>query len=297
MSADGGGRDVWLSWDGGSVFLRGDRPADLGLFVSGDGIEGWEGSPEAKVDLSERSSGDGAHPVDGRLVLYAARTVTVPFYAHGSSRAHVLSLLEEVGRALHRVVRLRVADADRDTFCEGYVATSVEPAWRGDLAEGELTVVCADPRRYSTRLRTAVISPAGASTGGLCYGDGMAGLCYGGALAGLCYGDGAADGRNVAVLDNAGNATCLPTLSCTGPFPDGVTVHSGSSVLSYGSPVGSVPVVLDSLGRTATVGGVDQSRALVRRGFPEVPPGGSVAVSLQSPGTGFCVVSWRDTYI
>ena len=43
------------------------------------GLSGWLSSPDAKVDLTERLAGDGAHDVQDAQILYAARTVTIEY--------------------------------------------------------------------------------------------------------------------------------------------------------------------------------------------------------------------------
>lgn len=286
------GRDVYLEWDGGSVHLRGGRPGEYGLFVSGDGIDGWDSAPEAKVEMSERQSADGAHAIDERMVLYAARTVVVSFHAHGRDRSDVRALLRSVSAACHRLVRLRVVDADEDTYVTGYVRPVIEPEWRDRWATGEIEVVCADPRRYSTNQLSVTLMPLAASSGGLFFGDELKGLVFD-----LDYGSVASDARNVAVLENDGTSTSYPVITAYGQMPSGLTLYAGDLVLAYSQPIGNVPLVLDCLECTATVGGTDVSRSLTSRGFPSVPPGGSVAVSLQSPGTGFVSVTWHHTYI
>ena len=285
------GRDVYLEWDGGSVHLRGDRPGAPGLFVSGEGIDGWDSAPEVKASLTERQSADGAHSIDERRVLYAARTVVVSFHAHGRSRSEVVSLLRSLGAACHRLVRLRVVDAEEDTYAVGYVRPVVEPDWFDRWATGELEVVCPDPRRYSTRARTATLMPASKGSGGLSFGEGRTGLVFD-----LDFGEGAA-AENYATLRNDGTSTAYPTITCHGGFPDGLTLLCGGQTQAYSLPVAGAPLVLDCLSCSASVGGTDVSRWLASRGFPSVPPGGDVGISLQAHGTGFVSVEWRDTYI
>lgn len=291
MSAPGG-RDVHITWGGGEVFLRGRSPDRYGLFVSGDGIEGWDSAPEAKVALTERQAGDGAHEVDERLVLYSARTVVVHFHAHGADRDAVTAQFRQVSAACHRIVRLRVVDGDQDTYVTGYVRPDIEAEWFGNWGTGEIEVVCADPRRYSTVERTANLLPLSAGSGGLFYGGSRTGLVYP-----LDYGEQAADAMNVATLGNAGTSTAYPVISCYGSFPGGVEIHCGGLRLSYSEPVGAVPLVIDCLSGTASIGGTDVTRNLASRGFPSVPAGGSVTLTLQSSGTGFVTVTWHDTYI
>lgn len=286
------GRDVYLTWPDGEVFLRGRSPSEFGLFVNGDGIEGWDSSPEAKVDLFERQAGDGAHDIDEKLVLYSARTVVVNFHAHGVDRDEVTRMFREVSSACHRIVKVRVIDGSQDTFVNGYVRPDIEARWDGSWGTGSITVVCPDPRRYSTGERRADLLPLSSGSGGLFYGEEAGGLVYP-----LDYGGQGTVAMNVATCHNGGTSTAYPTIYCHGSFPDGVSIHCGDLLLEYDRPVGGVPLVIDCLSGTASVGGTDVTRGLSSRGFPSIPPGGSVTMTLQSSGTGFVTVSWRDTYI
>ena len=285
------GRDVYITWGDNEVYLRGRQPDELGLFVSGDGIEGWDSAPDAKVDMTERQAGDGAHSIDERQVLYSARTVIVNFHAHGADRDDTTALLRRVSAACHHIVRLRVVDGTQDTYVTGYVQPTVEAEWFGYMATGQIEVVCADPRRYSTQEHTANLIPLSNGSGGLFYGDSKAGLVYP-----LDYGESASDARNIATVENAGTSEAYPTIWCYGSM-DGIEIHSGERRLVYSQPVTGVPVSIDCLNGTASVAGTDTTRYLTSRGFPSIPAGGSALISLQSYGTGFCTVSWHDTYI
>ena len=286
-----GGRDVYLTWDGGGAYLRGHSPGDYGLFVSGDGIEGWESSPEAKVSMTEMQAGDGAYPVDGRDVLYSARTVSINFHAHGRDRSHVQELMAEVSRACHRIVELRVVDAYQDTFCTGYVQPEFEAEWHGNWATGVLTVVCADPRRRATDALTFALAPGTGSDGGVVFDSG-------GCLAWDVRFGGESGVTNTATMTNGGTSTAYPVMTAVGDFPDGFRiVCSDGGEISYPEPLSWQPVRFDSLTRTASINGVDVTRRLSSRHFPTVPPGGSATVSLFASGNGAVEVEVRDTYI
>lgn len=287
-----GGREVYLTWDGGEVHLRGHSPGETGLFVSGDGIEGWDSSPDAKVQMTEMQTGDGAHAVSEGDVLYSARTVTINFHAHGETRSEVTRMLRSISEACHRLVRLRVVDADHDTYCVGYVQPGVEPKWWREWATGAVTVVCPDPRRLSTEVRRIQLFPVAGVSGGLFYGDGGEGLVYP-----LNYGASAETLQNVGTLTNAGTSPAYPVVIVTGPIEGGLRVDSDSGSVAYSQPVGGVQLTLDSLTRTASVAGLDVSRNLTSRGFPVVPAGGSLSVNFQAYGTGWATVEWHDTYI
>lgn len=286
------GRDVYIDWGSSEVHLRGDRPGDTGLFVSGDGIEGWDSSPDAKVDMTEMQTGDGAHAVSEKDILYSARTVTINFVAHGETRSDVISMLRSISSACHNLVRLRVVDSDDDTYCTGYVQPGVDPTWWREWATGAITVVCPDPRRLSTQSHVTQLFPVGSVSGGLFYGESGDGLIYP-----LNYGSSAETLQNVGTLVNEGTSTAYPVISVTGPIDGGLRVDWDGGSVAYSQPVRGVPLTLDSLTRTASIAGLDVSRNLTSRGFPSIPPGGSVSVNFQAYGTGWATLEWHDTYI
>ena len=150
------------------------------------------------------------------------------------------------------------------------------------------------PERLSWDARRFQLVPAWDAGLGLSYGSGDAGLAYP-----LSYGRSAVDARNVCTLVNNGSSRAYPVFTVQGPWPDGVqlTFPGRDMSLDYSQAVGSVPLVLDSRSRAASIGGLDVSRNLRQRGFPTVPPGGSVAVNLQSVGDGYVTVECRDTYM
>lgn len=287
-----GGRDVYITWDDKSVHIRGHSPGETGLFVSGDGIDGWDSSPDAKVSMTEMQTGNGAFPVSEQDVLYGARTVTINFHAHGSDRSETVSLMRSISEACGHIVSVRVVDADDDTFCRGYVQPGFEAEWYQDWATGVLTVVCPDPRRYSTDRHVMQLFPTGSASGGLLYGDGGDGLVYP-----LNYGSSAEAMQNVGTLVNEGTSPSYPVITVTGPMDARLRIDCGDRSIVYTQPVRGVPLVIDFLSRTASVGGLDTSRNLESRGFSPVPAGGSLSLSLQSTGSGWATVEWRDTYI
>lgn len=284
---------VELSADGLSVRLNGTGgPSTDGLCVSADGIEGWYSTPDAKVSMTEMQTGDGAHAIQEQDVLYSARTVTVEWFSSGGSRAGALAGVERLLSLAHRLVTLRVVDADSDTWATGYVQVGVDAGVANGIETGTLTVVCADPRRYSTEAHRLQMLPSTYGTsGGLSYGEG------GGLVYDLTYGEFEGTLQNVATLTNAGTSTAYPTITVNGTIYAGLTVSHDSGSVTYSQQVGGVPLVLDSLTRTASVGGLDTSRYLTSRGFPTVPAGGSVTLRFMATGSGWVTVEWHDTYV
>lgn len=278
-----------VSGASGSVVLMGTGAAS-GLHMSA--LEGWYGTPDGKWSLTERQLADGAFALAPEQVSYSSRTVTVDGFALGESRGQVLSALGALRSLAHEVVTLSVADGGGETFSTGALSLEVGKGWSPTSATFTLTIVCPDPRRYGSVPHRAYMVP-GTGGGGLEWsGSGAHGLEWP-----LSFAD-TGGGRNVVTMWNAGTSVAYPTITASGSI-DWLTitdVATGGQV-SYSEHVGWTPLVLDCLGRTAAVAGVDMSRALSRRDFPSVPAGGSTTLALTGTGTGTVAVEWRDTYI
>ena len=262
------------------------------LSLSDEGIVGWWGTPDLKLDLSERQTGDGAHDVASGRVLYGARTVTVNLWAEGRSREECMRAVQMLGRMAHGTARLRVVDGGTDTWAEGAVSVETRET-RSQLKRAvAVTVVCPDARRLSTAVRRIQLMPTSSGSGGLFYGSSGAGLSFP-----LSYGAHAEDARNVGTMRNDGTSAAYPVITVTGPMNGGFRIDCGGGSVAYSEPVGAVPLVLDCRRRSASIAGLDVSDRLTSRGFPTVPAGGSASISLQASGTGWATVEWHDTYI
>ncbi len=258
-------------------------------------IEGWYSSPDLKVESHSRQTGDGNFSTPDDRVLYESRTVTAHVMAHGPSRAEVVAYANSLHRALSGNVTVTVEDDGLATWARGYCQVAFDADRYRDAMPGTLTVVCDDPRRYG-EMHCRSLSAGGTHSGALQWsGDAPRGLVWP-----TSFGDSGGTAPSLTVAENAGTATAYPVVEAVG-FPSGFELvsdgPSGQSVLRYGAPVGSAPLVLDCLSRTASVGGVDVTRDLTARGFPSIPPSGPVRLSVVAPGTGTVSVSWHDTYI
>lgn len=290
--------DVILTADGESVTLHGGAFAGHGIALTG--LSGWYQTPDAKVTVTSRGQGDGGHDIVADNVMYDARVVTVGYrIIAGSDREEALRQLALLDKLVHRLVTCRVIDDGQDTCCSGgYYVRSLEqkiqnPLWQN--LSGDITLVFERPERLSTTAQRCQLLPSIESDRvGLSYGPAARGLAYP-----LSYGAAAVDARNVCTLMNNGSSRAYPVFTVQGPWPDGVqlTFPGLDMSLDYAQAVGSVPLVLDSRSRAASIGGLDVSRNLRQRGFPTVPPGGSTAVNLQSVGDGYVTVECRDTYM
>lgn len=270
---------------------RQDRPDGLGITT--EGMEGWRSTPEAKVTLTERASGNGAHDIAPSEILYSARTVTIHWVALAEQHDAVIASLNLVLSAAGQLVRLRVVDGVDDTYATGYVTVSSDAAWHEGRMVGTMTVVCPRPERLSWLSTDVQVYPVSSTSGGLFYGGKGRGLVYP-----LSYGTDAGSPQSVALLRNRGSATAYPVITATGPMPDGVLlVGSDGRSVQWSGSVDRVPLILDCRTQTASMGGVDVSRLLTRRGFPLVPAGGSLSVQLMTPGDGWATISVHDTYM
>ena len=266
-----------------------------GYYITQEGIEGWYSMPSMQVTSTARGQGDGNHDIQDDDIHYEARVITMHTMIVGD-RTDTLGKLARLRRCSHRHVRIRVVDELMDAYCEGR-ATIDATAKRGEqiIPDVTVTIECDRPEILSFRpQRYQLLPPIESDRVGLSYGSAARGLAYP-----LSYGAAAVDARNVCTLVNNGSSRAYPVFTVQGPWPDGVqlTFPGLDMSLDYSQAVGSVPLVLDSRSRTASIGGLDVSRNLRQRGFPTVPPGGTPAVNLQSVGDGYVTVECRDTYM
>ena len=287
------------------------------LGLTGDGITGWYSMPAVKVDATARGQGDGGHDIAEDTIMYASRTVTLHWNANSADRAGVLALTDLIRRFAHRLVRLRVVDADSDTYCEGgYLAMNQASVYRHAMVEpSKVTIVFERPERLATNAQLFQLLPLDGQGQGLFYGDrletywtgepnnsvsvlsvtpGPDGLAYP-----VNYGRPGGDGRNRGVLENHGTSRAYPQLTVVGDFPQGVRLLLGDgAIIEYTQPVTvGAPLDLDFRSRTARVDGRDMSRWLRHRGFSPVKARSSMSIVLKSEGEGYVTCLTHDTYM
>ena len=287
-------RLVTISWDGGSVDLYGPD-AWSGLVVSSDGITGWDSAPDAKVSVTERQSGNGAHDVRASDVHYQSRVVTIGVGAFGRTRDETLAAMRSLSAAQERLVTMRVVDASTDTYCEGgYVHVAWDPTYYDGACSGTLTATFVRPERLSTTPSTGTLTPSTGTGGGLVFAGTNHVLQWP-----LGFGAGAIRTGNICTLTNSGTIPADVLITASGNMPQGLAVTDVSTgrQLAYRWGVTWQSVTFDSRTRTASVAGVDVSRGLTSRDFPTVPAGGSVTLSLQASGAGVVTATCHDTYI
>ena len=296
----------------------GDGPR---LYFLEEGITGWYSTPDLKVSTVERGSGDGAHDVPESCIDYATRTVQAHVAAMGGNRAETLRLWDSVRRFSHRNVRLRLVDDERDAYVEGMFQLEGPAEWDGEFMQGVLTVVCNRPEILATSPQTGQMLPVldVADGNGLSYNQRGLETFWTGepnnspsvlrtdvlrGTKGLAYPLKYLTRRKIArpnqvTFVNHGTSPAYPVFTCNGPMLNGVdlVVEGTGQWLRCSQPVFGEPLVLDCRSRTASVGGLDVSRTLVSRGFPVVPPHGSVTVTLRTTGDGWVDALMRDTWM
>lgn len=254
-------------------------------------VDGWYGTPQTKVQLSERTMGHGAY-VPAEPILYAARTVTLGVVADAQTNAEVAAVMDSLSAFAGKMCRIAISDSGApETEAHGYVEVEWDRGPYMTACKGTVTIVCPDPRRYGTETLSATLVPGGNADGGLDLTD--ARLAWP-----LAWGESAAS-HSVATLHNAGTSTAYPTISIRGDISD-VTIAEPTTgkELSISGYIGWQPIVLDCLSRTASIGGVDVTRRLGRRDFPSIAPGGDTTLALMCSGTnGSVSIEWHDTYI
>ena len=296
----------------------GDAPC---LYFLEEGITGWYSTPDLRVSTVERGNGDGAHDVPELIIDYATRTVQVHVAAMGGDRGETLREWDKIRQFAHRMVRLRLVDDTRDAYVEGMFQLEGPDEWEKDWMQGVLTVVCNRPEILATQAQSGMLMPIDpdSSGSGLSYNQKLLSTYWIGepnnSVSVLKYPDlsgtkgvrypltyqcaGFADRSNQCTLVNEGSSRAYPVFTVNGPMPDGVDlVIEGTGLwLRCTHPVQDVPLVLDSRSRTASIGGLDVSRTLQSRGFPTIPPNGSITVTLRTPGDGWVSAQVRDTWI
>lgn len=288
------------------------------MMITSDGIEGWYGTPDAKVSMTERGQGDGANDVAEMDVMYSARTVTLHCAAVAHDRGDQLDQLCQVLTSAHRIIRLRIRDEEQDTYVQGYATVTVSAGHQYRKIPFDLTVVCPRPERLSMTPHMIQLM-CSTLDGGLSYGSGMATWWEGepnnsvsvleapslkgdyGLYYPLRYQlDEGVEYTNTGYLTNNGSSRAYPIIEVTGPFTNGVSLTFPDLGLMLATDMSlqrGEQLTFDSRSRTMQIGGVDASYALTYRGFPEIPPRSSARVALTSIGDGYVNCRVRDTYM
>lgn len=291
--------DVMLTANGASVTLHGGDFDGSGIALTG--LSGWYQTPSPKITVTSRGQGDGGHDIAADDIMYEARVVTVGYrIIAGADRGEALRHLSLLDRLVHGLVTCRVIDEGQDTYCSGgYYVRSLEqkiqnPLWQN--LSGDITIVFERPERLSTLAHSGEARASVVQAGGLSYGTGNAGLAYP-----LSYGV-VSDGATVMRLPNQGTSRAYPTYALNGEWPNGCTLRLAcdglGSTLAFNHAIHTgTPVLLDTRSRTATMGGVDVTSGLSRRGWMTIPAGSALTVNLATPGSGWVTCESHDTYM
>lgn len=266
------------------------------IMIRREAISGLWSAPTCKTSLNERQTGNGAHDVEDGRILYSSRTVTIPFVLRGDSHERLQSLRNSIGMLMGKNITMFVQDGNQQFDLYGFITPEYSDIYDTYTDTGSITVVCPRPEKLGHSVKSGTVFPTSAGIGGLFYGENRKGLVYP-----LTYGEEATDMRNIIVISNEGNMPSYPVMTINGEFEliqiDWVSSNGSTNTVLYNGYVGKVPLVLDCRSQTANIGGTDMSRNLGYRGFPSIPPMGSVTFSFAAAGSGWMEVSARDTYI
>lgn len=266
------------------------------IMIRREAISGLWSAPASKTSLNERQTGNGAHDIENGRILYSSRTVTIPFALRASSHEELQSLRNSIGMLMGKNITMFVQDGNQQFDLYGFITPEYSDIYDRYTDTGSVTVICPRPEKLSHAVKNGMVYPTSAGIGGLYYGENRKGLVYP-----LTYGEQETDMRNIITISNDGNMPSYPVMTITGEFDvlqvDWVSSNGTTNTVSYNGHVGEVPLVLDSRSQTANIGGTDMSKNLGYRGFPAIPPMGSVTFSLVAAGSGWMDVSARDTYI
>lgn len=285
---------VWFYAHSEELYIPADKPQDNHMAIYNGGIKGWWGTPDLKVEMTKRQTGDGDFPISDAAVLYASRIVTLDILVKAPTRQEYRAALEKLNRLTHAEVTLRVADAQSDTYATGHVRFAADDEQLAtNRCHVTLTVTCADPRRYSWATHSGVMVPTASSNGGLIF-DATGVL----KTSPVSF-SGSSTTQNICTLTNSGTSEAYPIIRASGNLPEGFTITDVGTgrQLSYSQPVAWAPVVLDCLSRTANINGVDVTRSLTHREWPTIPAGGSITLALSASGEGHVSAECRDTYV
>lgn len=305
------------------VTIRGTGTPD-GLVFAGDGIVGWDSTPAAKVEATPRTQGDGGFDIPAGAIHYASRTVSITVRALAAGRTGVHQLTDALRRFAHRLVRLRVVDADHDTYCDGgYLTWEQASPWRHALVEDStITIVFERPERLSTQVEAVqlICDRLDLGRGGLSYNptgmltrwegeannsisiltvdtlEGTSGMRYP-----ITYRifDDEAD-SSTGMIHNAGTSRAYPVFEVCGDLPNGIDLvfpGTGLQLACTHAIHPGTPLILDSRTHTASIQGRDISDTLINRGFPTVQPTSSLAMRVRTLGDGWVNVTNHDTYM
>lgn len=255
-------------------------------------IVGWWDTPMLKTDVTERGAGDGAFPVPAQSVFYSTRTVTMSVGLIAASRDGIQRLMDGLLRMAHRIVRMTVYDDAVATYVDGFCTVEHGTYISDEAQTARVTLTCPDPRRYSVAVSRGILTPTATGGLGLQFND-TTGVIGTNPIAFL--GDGSS---SACTIYNNGTSVAYPVITAS-MLSAGMTVTEPSTgrQVAYSQPIGTAPLVLDSLSRTANVAGVDVTRHLTQRDFFAIEPDGSLTLAINASGSGAVTVECRDTYI
>lgn len=212
--------------------------------------DGWSSSPPVRATLEEKKNGDGGWGGPG---FFGARVVTLAGRALAADRSSMLRAKDRIKRAgvvgLRHQVTFTVAEEHMSRTAQVRLSDQVELADQGARAfKWALTLVAADPRRYSAESFTASTVLPSVTSSGRTYPRTYP-YTYGGDTEG---------GNGSVFVDQAGDYDETPAvITFTGPItsPQVAHVESGRMLTFALTLAEEETLVLDLGAQTALLGG------------------------------------------
>lgn len=223
-------------------------------------LPGWRGLPGARGSLDPVPGAHGAY--SATEVLRDPRSMEIRGAAVGETAGVASQLLGDLESALaEKVVELRVSDTDGvwSRMVEVEAFTPAE-TWNRPRVTFTIDLIAPDPLRYRDPV---TVGPLGRQKV-------VGGLRFPGRFP---WSFGQMVGDTQLEVPNAGSVPMFPVLHIAGGF-SGVTVTDRTTgrTVSFGAVARGETLTIDVKSRRASVNGRDESRRLVKRGWPVIQP-------------------------
>lgn len=279
------------------------------LVADSTGVTWWASSPDyadapgVRLNQTDKPFSDGAYRIRS---FRASRKITIQGGVECANRPLAVAAADRLKALFADGTQqtMYVDDGISTRQCLVELADIPKVSFQGPSSfDFQLPLVAADPRMYDTTTQTAVTNLPTPGASGLNWAPtASAGLNWApSASAGLDWGSATSTGQITMV--NNGSASTWPVFTLVGPlYSPAITDNSTGRTLAYTQNlIGSSDyLVIDNNPFTRSVllqGTVDRLPLMSSAQWMEVPPGGSLTVTLSAGfGSGQLQASWRNAY-
>lgn len=253
-------------------------------------LKGWTGGVSVKGDNEDRALGHGQFAEPSKRTHRTLTLVVTLRFATELDRdlaeREISGFLGEGGLATMEVT-FGAQTLTAVVKLDGEIQTDPRPGI--PKLNVQIPLRAPDPFLYGEQ-RTLQMFPSGVGEG-LVYSLFASG-------ANLNYGNSVP--TSTVLVTNGGNAPAWPVFVVRGDFPSGFRIVNGTRTVEWsGAVFAQSPVTVDMARGAVTVRGADQSHMLNKRDWWSIPPNGAAQPRFTGiqPGTGWCDILVRDTYI